>query len=200
MKRIKKKILSVLADGPMASGDLVAALGFSAEASLFDAQTRFSNMLKPLSGSFIESSEQAVLGDMVSSGEVRWRQAENMDNWYALPGQRFPCKERKRSLKSLVKEVLGIAGVKLRKKIEDFAGEKCKEIVSAIEKDDCWAEVGPFVIEKREEGWGLLDGDPICNWCGNTFDKDYLMDVEAAKIVRKMQSQLKSTMSVWGVG
>jgi len=164
----------------------------------FDIETRFMDGLEPLSGSFYGSQAQRVLGGMVRRGEVEWQHAANMDNWYGLPEQEFPegTAPRKRTLRSLMGEILSLMSE------EDFYGkeeidarpdfqvkDEWVENFAEIKPDDAWVEFCPFVLTMHEDGWELADGDPICNWCFNTFTEMFPMDVEAATIVERMKKK-----------
>ncbi len=181
----KNEILKVLRKKPLRSGDLIAALGFDGVMSVIDVATRVTEGLKPLRGSFLDSTAQRVLGRLVHHGEVIWQRAANMDNWYRLPGQKFPrlAAPRKRTLKDLVREI--------RKILPANAGVEWTS-VDSMGDVDVWVEFCPFVLSMEEDGWELADGDPICNWCGNTFSNKYPMDVDAKVIVRKIRRELRS--------
>jgi len=176
------KIVAALKSGPKKTGDLIEALGFDCQSTYFDNLTRMTGVVKPLHDSFVDSPAQRALGRMVKKGAVGWQRASNLDNWYKLPGQRFPreAKRRTRTLKALVTEVLDL--------MHDWAIEE--QIHIDIADNDCWVAFSPFVLSEHEDGWELADGDPICNWCGNTFEKVYPMDVPAEVIVRKIKRQI----------
>lgn len=180
----KKKILDVLAEKPLVVSVLIDRLGFSLESTGMDASTRYVGGLKPLHGSFLDSTAQHVLGRMVRLGDVHYRRASNLSNWYGLPGQPWPrsSRPRKRTLDRLLKEVFSFLPAVAIAVID---------APSEIGEADMWVEFCPFVLLMTEDGWELADGDPICNWCSNTFTKKYPMDVDPKVIARKIVLELK---------
>ncbi len=200
----KKKIQDILTThGAVRSGDLIGHLGFDVSTTGFDLSTRCMSGLKPLNGSFLESRAQRVLATMVERNEVIWQRSANMDNWYKLPGQRFPkeAKPRARSLQSLAKEVLACLLRDLSKKLQDrfteahtlTIKEEWSECYGASDSDDCWIQFYPCVISMDEDGWELADGEPTCNWAGHTFTKKYPTGVDAEKIARRILRELKTS-------
>lgn len=181
----KERILKALSDKPLIIGDLIKKLGYSLGATGLDVATNINNMLKPLAGSFIDSLEQKELGVLVKSGDVHYIRAKNMDNWYKLPHQKWPeeVEIRERSLKQIMDELIN--------KIPDDI--KCKielNNISNIKDGDLWVEFCPFVLSAYESGWELADGDPNCNWCGNTFTQVYDFDVDVEEIIDKITSKI----------
>ncbi len=83
----------------------------------------------------------------------------------------------KRTLKSLFDEVLALlpAGA---------INAEWADVV--IDPDDAWVEFYPFVLSKLEDGWELADGDPICNWAGQTFGDHYPEDADAKLIAERI--------------
>lgn len=179
----KQRITEVLADKPLVIGDLIERLGFDKGAASLDYFTRCSDGLKPLRGSFLGSQAQRVLGTLVKSREVIHRRSLDLCNWYKLPSQRWPkaATRRKRTLKSLLMEVLALLPEET-----DIERPDCNE----VEDDDLWVELCPFVLSAISGGWELADGDPICNWCFNTFTVEYPLDVDAKVIARRIRKEL----------
>lgn len=184
-KKIKSRIRQALDQGPLTSGDLVEKLGFDAHQSAFDAATAIAGT-SPLTGSFRDSDEQTTLAQMVESKEIIWRRAKNMDNWYALPGHNFPPEAdvRKVNLASFVKDVIAALSPEVLDGIETMH-------VNDISDDDAWVEIFPFVIQMDEDGWELADGDPICNWAGNTFTEKFSIDVDPGDVAKLITSRQK---------
>jgi len=129
---------------------------------------------------------------MVRSGEVLWQRAANLDNWYSLPDQDLPeeAAPRRRSLKQIMKEIFA----SLPKRVvddDDPERDEWRRNLAAVGDNDTWVEFCPFVLSMHEDGWELADGDPICNWAGNTFEKVYPVDVAAAVVARRIRRELK---------
>ena len=63
-------------------------------------------------------------------------------------------------------------------------------------KNDAWHEFydlegnHSITIQIESDGFHMLDGDPICGWCGNTFDKKYPFDVSPSTIANKIKFEL----------
>ena len=174
-----KKEIECALTRPMRIGELLLCLGFDEGATFFDVTTNLGNMFKPLNGSFVGSQAQRVLGEMVRKGYVEYQRAANMDNWYGLSGQRFPrvARKRSRTLREMAVAVYALTGDLVREK-PDFDG---------IGDADVWVEIEPFVLSLHEKGWEVADGDPVCNWCFNTFEKVFPMNVSPIKIARSMR-------------
>jgi hypothetical protein len=45
-------------------------------------------------------------------------------------------------------------------------------------------------LTQEDDGFHLRDGDPICNWCGNTFDQRYPLDADASKLAARVLREL----------
>ncbi len=103
---------------------------------------------------------------------------------------------RKRTLKQMTKAVLKLlpprfTHVWVRDKKVPIEN---KTIWNTIEDDDVWVDFCPFVLSRTKKGWELADGDPVCNWCGNSFTKIYPVDVDASVIAKKVMQQWKDSL------
>lgn len=188
----KDAVLNALRQsGPMRTGDLISALGFDSDATVSDIMTNVVRGLEPLSGSFRNSDAQSALGEMVESGTVVWRRAANLDNWYRLPEQDFPPEAavRKRSLRQMMAEIVAALPSDFLDRFPESKRDQRLPKLGNIGQDDVWVDFCPFVLSAVAEGWELADGDPICNWCGNTFRRVFPLDVEAIEIAKVILSK-----------
>ena len=94
-------------------------------------------------------------------------------------------KKTRRTLKSLCAELSEVA--------PDIFPESG---VAAIESGHRFAEFHPFTVLVKDDGWELADGDPVCNWCFNTFFKSFDHDTPAKKIV-KFARKKKAQLDAW---
>lgn len=91
------------------------------------------------------------------------------------------------SFQSIVKAVYKLLGDHLR--IGDGYG-RCN-------RSDVWHEFTAkekphhcVTLQREEDGWHLRDGDPICNWCFNTFDKRYDFSTSPEVIAHRIRREL----------
>jgi hypothetical protein len=104
-------------------------------------------------------------------------------------------KPRGREMKALMERLLPLVTDEM---LKSFDGNRTEweRNVSDIEPGDSWVEFCPFVLTAEVDGWELADGDPICNWCFNTFTEKFPHDVEPQALLDRMLRSLNEGLIV----
>ena len=202
-KRQEKKVLKALQEGPLKVGDLIVELGYDPVIDYWDRAIGIETR-----ASFSGSAEQAALVDLIERNEVKYRRDRCQDVWYLLPGQRLPrvkglsipnfgtmCRRVYRHLskalinrrpvgKDAVWHTFEICGDQLLKIHTEVSGSPHEHF--CYEHPDFGV-----TLCLESNGFSLADGDPICNWCFNTFTKHYPGDVDPAVIARRIVKESK---------
>ena len=74
--------------------------------------------------------------------------------------------------------------------------EDWEERINGIEPADTWVEFYPFALVAVRGGWELADGDPICDWCANTFREQFPHEVEPQALLDRMLQSLNEGLIV----
>jgi len=180
----EKAILKALKKGPMHPIELMEAFAYRPLINEIDRALRINSR-----DDWDGSSEQKALGELVESGEVRYQRDRQQTVWYLLPGQELPDVEGPSvpSFRSICQKIYDL--------LSDT--EVDQSHLADIGSDDCWHEFmesggeGSLTLELEGDGFSLADGDPICNWCGNTFTEHYPEDVDPATIVKRIVHELR---------
>jgi len=99
------------------------------------------------------------------------------------------AKNRGLELKALMNRLLPLVTDEMLKSFDADRNEWEKN-VNDIEPCDAFVEFCPFVLTASDGGWELADGDPICNWCCNTFSEEFTHDVAPQAILDRMLQSL----------
>lgn len=181
------KILTLLAESPIKAGDIIEALGYSVTDLLISRAIGDSFKRR---GCWDGSPHQKALAKLVDSDAVLCVRDRSQDVWYKLPGQKLPpCdKPARRSFANMVCAVY--------RSLPDKVAGKNIEPKRDIGIDDVWHSFAEYeflgvTLSIEGDGWELADGDPVCNWCGQTFTKKYPADVDPAIIARRIVRELK---------
>lgn len=104
-------------------------------------------------------------------------------------------KKRGHELKRLMNHLISLVTDEMLKSFNADRNE-WEDSIYEIQPDSDWVEFCPFVLMAVPEGWELADGDPICNWCCNTFTERFPRDVETQEILDRMLRSVNEELIV----
>lgn len=184
----KRKVLRALESGPAKSSEIQERCGYDPVASYWDATVGIETRT-----SWQGSPEQKALGKLVAARDVLCRRDRCQNVWYLLHGQRLPRIEGPSipAFPTLCRQIYELLSPKVcniqRRKILKKDDVWHTFILAGLDVNDDFG----VTLQMDSGGWSLADGDPICNWCYQTFNVVYPFDTDPAALARRIEKELR---------